>query len=176
MRRIERSWQLDYQRSEDKFRHRVVDAGFVPVMLAVRETFLELGMPVQGLSLEQGVIVAENSAPNPLTATEWLEVAKIERPRLTQIAGPMFILPDDPAGYIVTVKVAVRELKGKTFILLDYEIEAPRLRRMGVQPAKYAPPLAVQLASAKFWAGLEKRLRSAKAPLPRQRSKQEVDA
>jgi hypothetical protein len=176
LRRIDRVWQLEYQQSDDLFRYRVVDAGSTTVLLAVRQTFLDLGMPVQQLSAEKGVVIAENNAPTPLSIEEWREVARVENPRLTKLVGPAFGLSDDPKGYVVTVKATVRNFKGKTLIILDYALDAPKLRRAGIQPSKYAAPLAVQLASVKFWSHLERRLREVKAPPPRKRTKQEMDA
>ncbi len=88
----------------------------------------------------------------------------------------MLQLTDDPKDYVVTVSATVRNVKGKSFILLDYALDAPRLRRLGFMPSRHAPPLAVQYASIKFWAMLEKRLSQSQAPAPRRRSKQEIDA
>ncbi len=175
-RRVDRVWQLEYQKSEDEIRHRAVDAPYDVVWLAVRRTFVDLGMPVQGASLDRGVLVAENTAPAPLSADEWRHVAKAENPRLQQIGGALFYLADDPKDYVVTVKASVRSMKGKTLVLLDYALDNPKLRRAGLIPSQHAPALAVQLASAKFWIALEKRLSRAKAPSPRRRAKDEIDA
>jgi hypothetical protein len=175
LRRIDRVWQLEYQRSEDLYRYRAIDADATTVLLAVRRTFLDLGMPIQGAGVE-GVIIAENVGPTPLSQEEWREVTKIENPRLRQLAGPQFVLSDEPKDTIVTVKATIRNFKGKTLVLLDYSLDNPKLRRAGIQPSKYAAPLAVQLACVKFWVHLEKRLREVKVPPPRKRSKQEMDA
>lgn len=175
-RRIDRLWQVEYQQTEDEFRYRAVDATYETVLLAVRRTFIDLGMPVQGSSFDKGVVIAENNAPAPLTLAEWQQVAKAENPRIQEIGGLQIYLADDPKDYVVTVKASVKPLKGKTLVLLDYALDNPKIRRLGLQPSRHAPALAVQLASVKFWLQLEKRLREVKAPAPRRRSKQEMDA
>lgn len=175
-RRVDRVWQLDYQKTEDEFRYRVIDAPYDVVWLAVRKTFIDLGMPVQGGSLGAGVLVAENTAPAPLSLQEWTLVAKAENPRLQRIGGALLYLPDDPKDYVVALKAHVRAVKGKTFVLLDYALDNPKLRRSGFEPSRHAPATAVQYASAKFWSALSARLSEAKVPSPRKRSKQEIDA
>lgn len=175
-RRIDRVWQLEYQQTEDEYRYRVIDAPYGPALLAVRRTFVDLGMPVQDSSITAGVIVAENNAPTPLSPLEWQEVAKIENPRLQQVAGPLFVLGDDPKDYVVTVSATVRPFKGKTLVLLEYALDNPKLRRKGLAPSKHAPAKAVQIGSLKFWGQLEKRLREVKVPPPRRRTKLEMDA
>jgi len=175
-RRIDRAWQLDYQKTEDEFRYRVIDAGLDVSFSAVRKTFLDLGMPVQSASLEkgEGVVIAENAAPVPLSRDEWIEVAKAENPRVKELGGWAFYLADDPKDYIVMLKATLRALPGKTLILLDYELDNPKIRSMGVRPARHAPPLAVQLASLKFWSQLEERLLKVKVQPPRKRKPDEI--
>lgn len=175
-RRIDRAWQLDYQKTEDEFRYRIIDADLDVSFSAVRKTFLDLGMPVQRVSLEkgEGVVIAENEAPTPLSRDEWIEIAKAENPRVKELGGWAFYLPDDPKDYIVIVKATLRAMPGKTFISLDYELDSPKLRSMGVRPARHAPPLAVQLASLKFWSQLEKQLLEVKVQPPRKRKPSEI--
>jgi hypothetical protein len=175
-RRIDRAWQLDYQKTEGEFRYRVIDAGLDVSFSAVRKTFLDLGMPVQSASLEkgEGVVIAENAAPVPLSRDEWIEVAKAENPRVKELGGWAFYLADDPKDYIVMLKATLRALPGKTLILLDYELDNPKIRSMGVRPARHAPPLAVQLASLKFWSQLEERLLEVKVQPPRKRKPDEI--
>ena len=67
-------------------------------------------------------------------------------------------------------------MKGKTLVLLDYALDNPKLRRQGLQPSRHAPPKAIKLASMKFRAQLEKRLKEIKAPPPRRRTRAEIDA
>lgn len=185
-RRIDRAWQLEYQRTEDEFRYRVVDADYLATYQAVRMTFLDLGLPVQARDVETGVLVAENAAPAPLTAEEWKRVVATENPRLESIGGAMFKLDENSSSYIVTIQARVRPIAGKTFILLDYKISAPKYERIGLQPSRHAPPSAVQIASLKFWEHLRARLvqsqiaaRPGKAPAPppapRRRTKDEME-
>lgn len=176
LRRIDRLWQLEYQKSEDLFRYRVVDADPTLTIAAIRGTFIDLGMPVQASEYGNGVVIAENNAPTPLTLSEWKEVVRVENPRLKEFGAWYLGLTDDPQAYLVTVKATVRKVKGNSFILLDYTMDSPKLRRAGLVPSKFAPPLAVQFASLKFWAQLQRRLADLKAPPPRKRSKQEIDA
>lgn len=173
-RRVDRAWQLDYQKTEDEFRYRVIDADFDVAFLATRKTFIDLGMPVQGASLEKGIVVAENAAPTPLSRDEWIEVAKAENPRVKELGGWAFHLADDPKDYIVIVKATLKALPGKTLILLDYELDSPKIRSMGVRPSRHAPPLAVQLGSLKFWSQLETRLLEVKVQPPRKRKPDEI--
>jgi hypothetical protein len=175
-RRVDRVWQLEYQQTEDQYRYRVVDADPTLVIVAIRKTFIDLGLPVQGTSLRAGIVTAESTAPAPLSREEWAAVVKAENPRLKAIAGDMLQLTDDPKDYVITFSATVRNVKGKSFILLDYALDAPRLRRHGFLPSRHAPPLAVQYASIKFWGTLGKYLSQSKAPAPRRRSKQEIDA
>lgn len=175
-RKIDRVWQLEYQQTEDEYRFRVIEADYAVALLATRKAFLDLGMPIQATSVQEGVIIAENTAPTPLSREEWREVARVENPRLKAVSGLGFQLADDPSDYVVTVKATVRPLNGKTMIVLDYRLDAPKYRSYGFEPAQHAPATAVQLASVKFWSQLSKRLGEVKAPAPRKRSKQEIDA
>ena len=92
-------------------------------------TFIDLNLPVQKGSLESREIVAENNAPAPLTKEEWLEVMKVENPRLREILPWYMWLKDNPDEFIVTVKATLRPLQDKTFVLLEYTLDAPSLRR-----------------------------------------------
>lgn len=175
-RRIDRVWQLEYQQTEDEYRYRAVDASYETVLPAVRKAFIDLGMPVQGSSLTTGTVIAENTAPSPLSPAEWQQIASAENPRLKEVAGPIFVLTDEPHDYIVTVKATVRPIKGRTLVLLDYFLDNPKIRRAGMEPSRHAPAMAVRLASAKFWVVLEKRLSEVKSPAPRRRTKQELEA
>lgn len=173
--RIDRAWQLEYQRTEDEFRYRVVEADYETTLRAVRQTYLDLGMPIQVQSGSRGVIVAENAAPTPLTLEEWKEVVRIEGPRAKEIGGWYMEMRDDPKGYFVAVKATLRPMPSGTFVILDYELDNREIRAMGVRPSKHAPPRAVQLGSLKFWAQLEKRLSEVRAPAPRKRESKEIE-
>ena len=66
-RRVDRQWQLDYQRTEDELRWRVIEADLPTAYKAVRLTFLDLGLPIKKESFDDRTIIAENEAPLPLT-------------------------------------------------------------------------------------------------------------
>lgn len=171
--RIDRQWQLDYQRTEDAYRYRVVDAPYLIVYDATKKSFLDLAMPIQRADLTEGVIVAENVAPHPLTKEEWKVVVEEENPRIRELGGWMFRMEEDAKDYVVIVMATLIPVGDKTFIRLDYELDHPKYRSMGVIPSKHAPPLAVQLGSAKFWVTLRNRLSSEDLPPPRPRESNE---
>jgi hypothetical protein len=172
-RRVDRMWQLEYQKTEDAFRYRVVDANYTTVFHHVRKTFIDLGIPVQNESIEKGTIIAQCDAPTPLTKEEWKKVAETENPKIKQAGGWMFRMRDDPKGYIVTVGASMRQVQDKTLVLLDYKLDNPKYRQMGFLPCEYAPPLAVQIGAMKFWTQLEKRLQDVNLPAPRIRIDEE---
>lgn len=83
-------------------------------------------------------------------------VVEIENPRLKEIAPWYIQLNDDPSKYIVTVKATLRPFKDGTFVLLDYGLDAPEYRRLGIIQSRHAPPAAVKVAAEKFWQTLTK--------------------
>jgi hypothetical protein len=168
--RIGKAWQLDNQRAEDEYRYRIIEADLLPAFEATRKTFLSLGMPVQSSNLESGVLFAENLAPAPLSQEEWLEVKRIETPRLKELGGTLFSFPDVPKDYRITVKATLRPLKdNKVLVIVDYLMDSPAWRQAGVLVTPHAPPTAVKFGSAKFWKQLEQELRSKNLPTPRKR-------
>jgi len=173
-RRVDRVWQLEYQKTEDAFRYRVVDANYAKVFYCVRKTFIDLGIPVQSESADNGTIIGQCDAPTPLTKEEWKKIAETENPRIKQVGGWMFYMANDPKGWVVTVGASMRKEGDKTLVLFDYKIDNPKYRQMGYQPCKYAPPLAVQLGAMKFWNQLEKRLQDDELPAPRRRTDEEL--
>lgn len=95
-RRVDRIWQLEYQQTEDLHRYRVVDADPSIVLGVVRRTFIDIGMPVQEVRGNTGVVIAETQAPTPLTKQEWISVAAAENKRLTDVSNGHLKLSDDP--------------------------------------------------------------------------------
>lgn len=176
MRKVDRAWQLDYQKMEDDVRHRVIDAPYPFVYSQVRKTFLDLSMPVKSEDPEKGIIITENNAPHPLTPEEWRRVVKEENPRVRRLSGSVIFLADNPDDYIVTMLASMRAVDGKTFVLLNYELDAPAYRQLGVEPTKHAPPLAVKIFSMKFWDLLHANLKKVNAPVPRKRNPDELYA
>lgn len=172
-RRIDRAWQLEYQKTEDLYRYRVVDAPYKAVYAQVKKTFLDLGMPIQASNLKKGIVIAENEAPHPLTKAEWKKVVEVEAPRVKKVGGWMFKLSEDAEGYIVTVSAGMRAIGNKTFVLLDYSLDMPKYRAMGLSPSEHAPPLAVQIGAIKFWKQLQSNLTKVSLPSPRKRKPEE---
>ncbi len=174
-RRIDRAWELEYQRDADELRFRVVEAPVLIVYEEVRRTFIDLGLPVVSESPRQGLLVAQNNAPTPLTKEEWASVVKIEQPRVSEIGGAMFKMKEDSSAYIVTVAAVIRGRGDLSVVHLDYELDMPEYRHLGIIPAKRAPPAAVKIASEKFWRTLAQKLERYKVAAPRRRRGDEFD-
>ena len=174
MGRIDREWQLEYQRSGEELRYRVVEAPATTVVKAMRQTFLDLGMPIQSFSVTEAFVLAESAAPTPLSAEEWKEIVRVDGPRAKEIGGWFMKLEDDPKNYIVRVRATAKESQGGiTVVVLEYQLDNPSFRARGIQPARQVPPAAVRLASVKFWIRLEQRLSEAQVPAPRSRREDE---
>ena len=77
-RKIDRMWALEYQKTEDLYRYRVIDAPYDIVYSQVKMTFLDLSMPLIVRDYNKGTLIAENEAPKPLTQEEWIKVKKEE--------------------------------------------------------------------------------------------------
>lgn len=168
--RIGMAWQLDNQRIEEEYRFRVIDSDYLTVFNATRRTFLALGMPVQSRDLKTGVLYAENIAPSPLSQEEWMEIKRIETPRLKEIGGSLFSFPDNPKNFIITVRAEIKPLKsGETLVMVDHLMSSPEYKKMGILVTSHAPPTAVKLGSAKFWTQLSKEVSSLGIPAPRKR-------
>ena len=157
-RRVDRAWLLEYQRTETAYRVRVINGNFEQVFSAVKETFLALNMPFRWISVEEGEINSTNDAPTPLTNDEWLKVVNSERDNIKKIGGWYMVMRDDPKGYSVIIKAKIKSIGGSVIVSMDYELDNLEYRKMGIQPSKTAPPLAVQLASSKFWNELNSQL------------------
>jgi uncharacterized lipoprotein len=170
---IDRVWLLEYQKHEDLYRFRVVDAPYGQVFSKVKKNFNALGLPVTSSNIDNGVIVGAVNAPTPLSKEEWLEVREIEQPRVREIGGWMFYMAKDPKDYIITVRVRMKPLGEQTLILLEYELDMPEYREMGLTPNKVAPPTAVKIGSMKFWQKLDELLNSEKLPKTKSGSKKE---
>ena len=168
--RIGKTWQLENQRNEDEYRYRVIESDPITVFEATKKTFLALGMPVQSSDLEAGVLFAENVAPAPLTQEEWLEVKRIESPRLKEIGGQLFSFPEKPKAFVITVRAQVKPLKGgNVLIIVDHVMSSAEYKRIGVQVTPHAPPSAVKFGSAKFWNQLDKEIRARGIAAPQKR-------
>jgi|TARA_R110000803_G_scaffold192384_1_gene255194 hypothetical protein len=163
--KIENAWLLEYQKIEDSFRTRVVEASASETFVQVKKTLVDLGLPVVGSDTADGEIYAQGIAPAPLTQDEWELVAKIENPRVKELSDGWMYLNDDPSDYMLTVKVTVLGGENKSLVILDYELSAPKYEAMGFQMPRVAPPHAVALGSTRFWSVLDKNLnKNAVAP------------
>jgi hypothetical protein len=172
-RRIDQLWALEYQRTEDEYRYRILDCTPDVAYSCIKDAFLTLGMPIKSASLTSGYIECEAEAPLPLTRDEWRLVAKEESPKMKEAAGWMFTLPDNPRGYFVTVRAAFKPISGKTLVLLQYRLDHPEYRKIGFEPSVHAPPTAVQLGSLKFWAAVEHAMEVKSMDAPRKRTTEE---
>ena len=171
---IDRVWLLEYQKHEDLYRSKVIDAPYLNTFSQIKKAMVELGMPVMVADFEKGLIIGQASAPTPLTKEEWLQVREYEQPRVRDIGGWMFYMPEDPKDQIVTVRVSVKPIANKTFILLEYEIDYPEYKRMGIKSGKIAPPSAVKIGSLKFWNKLDNLLQDVKLPKTRNKNPDEI--
>ena len=172
-RRIERLWLLEYQKTEDDYRHRVIEAPYETVYEQTKKTFLDLGFPVTSQDFEKGIIIGKANAPTPLSLEEWKKIAEFEGPRVKEHGGWFMKIKDNPDQYIITGKAALKRVGSKTFVLLDYELTMPEYERNGMLPTKVAPPMAVQLGSIKFWLRIEERLEELGIKAPRKRTRTE---
>ena len=59
-RKIDRMWALEYQKTEDLYRYRVIDAPYDIVYSQVKMTFLDLSMPLIVRDYNKGTLIAEN--------------------------------------------------------------------------------------------------------------------
>ena len=174
-RRIEREWMLEYQKGEDELRFRVVEAPAIVVYEEMRRTLIDLGLPIVRESFANGVLVAENNAPSPLTKEEWLEVKRKEDPQMKDLGGDQLVLPADPSNFVITLLAVVRGVGDISVVHLEYELDSPKYRRMGLLLSRKAPPSAVRIASQKFWTILQLRLERLKIAPPRRRQGKEFE-
>lgn len=169
--RIGKAWQLDNQREADDYRYRVIESDYLSAFNATRKTFLALGMPLESGAIEKGILTAENIAPAPLTLEEWMEVKRIETPRLKELGGSLFSFPDNPKNFTITVNARLKDLgRGKVILSVDYVMASPTYKSMGMAVTPHAPPTAVKLGMLKFWRQLEIELKNTNAPPPRKRA------
>ena len=131
-RRIVHTWQLEYKKEEDSFRYRVIDAPYNAVFPHIKNTVLDLEIPVQRVDVIERITIAENETPHPLTRDEWENVRVKENPRVKRLGGWMFYLAKDPKGYFVTMSAGVRPVGNKTNVLLKYELDMPKYEELGI--------------------------------------------
>ena len=160
MRQIDIAWELEGQKLADSHRIRAVNISKSKTMEMLRTTFLELGMPVDRFSMTDGVIEAVSVAPTPLSKDEWMEIRKIENPKMQSIAGTLFYLPDNPDKYFLIIRAKVVGSQRVSVVRLDYELRNPEYEAQGILATRKAPPTAVQLGSLKIWASINDKLKA----------------
>jgi len=157
-REIDRVWLVDYQKDEVSYRKRIFDVKYQELFDLVKQTAIDLGYAVTSANLNSGLISAEANAPTPLSMDEWKKVADLENPRVKEIGGWMFYMADDPSDYIIFARAALAKTKNNIVITLDYELDMPEYRELGLTPSRVAPPSSVKIGSMKFWNALDKKL------------------
>lgn len=160
MRRLEVAWELENQKLEDSYRIRALNVSKGQTMEILKQVFLDLGMPVDTYSSSSGVIETISVAPTPLTKAEWMQIREIENPKIKDIAGTLFYLPQNPDEYFLIVRAKVVGNDSVSVVQLDYELRSPEYAAMGVIATRRAPPMAVQLGSMKIWAGVNDKLKA----------------
>ena len=160
MRQIDVAWELESQKLEDSHRIRALNVSKEQTMEILKKVFLDLGMPLDTYSMSSGEIKTVSIAPTPLSETEWAEIRKIENPKMQDIAGTFFYLPEKPDKYFLIVRAKVVGNDSVSVVRLDYELRNPEYAAQGIIATRRAPPLAVQLGSMKIWAGVNDQLKT----------------
>lgn len=160
MRQIDVAWELESQKLEDSHRVRALNVSKSQTMGILKKVFLDLGMPLDTYSIASGKIEAISVAPTPLTKTEWMEICKIENPKMQELAGTFFYLPENPDKYFLIIRAKVVGNASVSLVRLDYELRNPEYAAQGIIATRRAPPLAVQLGSMKIWAGVNDELKA----------------
>ena len=107
MRQIDVAWELESQKLEDSHRIRALNVSKGQTMEILKKVFLDLGMPLDTYSASTGKIETISVAPTPLSKAEWVEIRKIENPKMQDIAGAFFYLPENPDKYFLIVRAKV---------------------------------------------------------------------
>ena len=174
--RVDKVWHAEYADLADTHRQRIVDAPYEVAMQAVQGVFDDFEMAFVVESAATGHIISESDAPKPLSADEWREIAAEETLRVREVGAWYLEVPESPAGYVVQLQAKITPIDAqRTVVALDYTLDNPSYRRLGVIPSQYAPPKAVQIATNKFWKRLGERLSAVGTPNPRKRKPSESD-
>jgi hypothetical protein len=172
--RVDRVWSAEYNNSADMHRQRIVDAPYDLTMEAVQRVFEDFEMSIVVDSLATGNVVSESVAPKPLSVNEWREIAAEEDVRVKEVGAWYLQVSEDPKNYVVQLQAKVRRIDARrTSVVLEYNLDNPSYRNMGVTPSKYAPPKAVEIATSRFWRKLGERLSEVDAPRPRRQAPDE---
>ena len=160
MRQIDVAWELESQKLEDSHRIRALNVSKSQTMEILKKVFLDLDMPLDTYSTASGEIKTISVAPTPLTKAEWMEIRKIENPKMQEIAGTFFYLPENPDKYFLIIRAKVVGNTSVSVVRLDYELRNPEYAAQGIIATRRAPPLAVQSGSMKIWAGVNDELKA----------------
>jgi hypothetical protein len=155
--RIDQAWEIDNKAAIAQRRH-VVNADYSTTFKAVEKTLSDLDMPIVKSSAEKGLLTSKNEAPTPLTKDQWQQVREIENPRISNVAGWMYSLPEDTKGQFVNTKVSIESSGKQSTVTLDYFINIPEYDDLGLVTPKNVAPLAEKLACEVFWEQLDKNL------------------
>jgi hypothetical protein len=159
--RIDKAWDVENKAAIAQRSH-LFNEDYNTSFKVVEQTLFDLRMPIVKSSVEKGFITSKNEAPTPLTLEQWKQVGKIENPKVSDVAGWMYSLPDDPKGQFVNTKVSIEATGNQTKISLDYFINIPEYDDMGLITPKNVPPLAEKLACEVFWKQLNKNFSNVK--------------
>ena len=146
---VETAWLTDYQRVENTLRSRVVDGAASDTFFEVKDTLLDLNLPVISSDMVKGEIIARGVAPAPLTQREWDRVVESENPRLQALSHGWLALRHDPSNYLITTKITVRGIDRKSIVVIDYILSSPYYEGIGFQIPRVAPPQAVVIGANK---------------------------
>jgi hypothetical protein len=155
--KIDQAWEVDNKAAIAQRSH-VINTDYNAAFKAVEKTLIDLHMVVVKISTDKGFITSKNEAPAPLTLEQWQQVRAIENPRMSNVAGWMYSLPEDPKGQYVNTKVAIESTGNKSTINLSYYINVPQYDDMGLITPKNVAPLAEKMACEIFWKQLDSNL------------------
>jgi hypothetical protein len=152
--KIDQAWEVDNKAAIAQRSH-LVNADYKTTFKAVEKTLNDLHMDVVKVSTDKGFIMSKNEAPTPLTIAQWQQVRTVENPRMSNVAGWMYSLAEDPKGQYVNTKVSIQSTENKSTINLSYYINVPKYDDMGLITPKNVAPLAEKMACEIFWKQLD---------------------
>ena len=160
-RTVDQAWSIENQSNEAEQRYYQANADFGTTYAALRNSFVDLDMPIDKESSVEGFVVSRNEAPHPLSLAQWEEVREIENPKMRELVGSLMSLPKKSVGYFVTIRASIEPAGNQSTVSLDYYLEMPKYEDMGIIPSREAPPHAVTLMSEMFWRQFEYNLAAA---------------
>lgn len=147
---VDAAWAVENQSKEAEQQHFAVNVDLDAAFAAVRQTFIDLDMPIDKESREDRYVVSRNESPHPLSLAQWEEVRQVENPKMRELVGSLMSLPKNSKGYFVTIRAAVETVNDGSVVSIDYYLEMPKYEDMGIIPSREAPPRAVTLMSKMF--------------------------